>query len=58
MDFSVPAEYRVKLKESDKKDKYLDFTRELKKLWNMNVMFIPIVIGALSTVTEGLVKRV
>ena len=28
-----------------------------KKLWNMKVTIIPIVIGALSTVNEGLVKR-
>ena len=31
MDFAVSAEHRVKLKESEKKDKYLDLTRELKK---------------------------
>ena len=27
-----------------------------KKLWNMNVVFIPIVIGALDRVTKGLIK--
>ena len=31
MDFAVPADHRVKLKESKKKDKYLDLARELKK---------------------------
>ena len=31
MDFVVPADYRVKLKESEKKDKYLHLARELKK---------------------------
>ena len=31
MDFAVPADYRAKLKESEKKDKYLDRVRELKK---------------------------
>ncbi len=31
MDFAVPADHRVKLKESEKKDKYLVQTRELKK---------------------------
>ena len=41
----------IKLKESEKKDKYLDFARELKKLWNMKVTIIPIVISAFSTVT-------
>ena len=28
----------------------------MKKLWNMKVTIIPIVIGALGTVTEGLLK--
>ena len=31
MDFTVPADHRVKLKESEKKDKYLNFVREVKK---------------------------
>ena len=31
MDFAVPADHRLKLKESEKKDKYLDLARELKK---------------------------
>ena len=54
-DFAIPADHRVKLKESKKRDKYPDLARELKKLWNMKVMVIPIVIGALGTVTKGLV---
>ena len=57
VDFAIPADHRVKLKESEKKDKYLDLARELKKLWKMKVTFIPIVIGTLDTVTKGLVKR-
>ena len=32
VDFAVPAEYRIKLKDCEKKDKYLDLARELKKL--------------------------
>ena len=36
VDFAVPADHRIKLKECEKKNKYLDLTRELKKkLWNM-----------------------
>ena len=31
MDFAVLADHRVKLKENEKKDKYLDFAKELKK---------------------------
>ena len=50
------ADHRVKLKGSEKRDKYQDLSRELKKLWNMKVKVIPIVIGALGTITKGLVK--
>ena len=50
MDFSVPADHRIKLKESLKKDYYLGLARELK------VTIIPIVISALGTVTKGLLK--
>ena len=32
---------------------YLDLARELKKVWNMKVTIIPIVIGGLGTVTKG-----
>ena len=46
--FAFPAGHRVKLKESNKTDKYLDLARELKKLWNMKVTVITIVIGSLS----------
>ena len=54
MDF---ADCKVKLKESEKKNEYLDLTWELKKLWNMKVTIIPIVIGVFGTVTIGLLKR-
>ena len=56
VDFAVPADHRIKLKKSEKKDKYLDLARELKKLWNMQVTIIPIVIGTFGTVTKGLLK--
>ena len=54
--FAVPADHGINLKECEKKDKYLDFARELKKLWNMKVTIVPIVIGALGTITKGLLK--
>ena len=57
VNFAVPADHRIKLKECEKKNKYLDLARELKKLWNMQVTIIPIVIGAFGTVTKGLLKE-
>ena len=47
------AEHRINLKENEKKDKYLDHARELKKLWNMKVTIVPIALG---TITIGLLK--
>ena len=38
------------------RDKYLDLTREGKKLWNLNVTVIPIINGALGTATKRLVQ--
>ena len=37
MDFAVPANHSIKLKEREKKDEYLDLAKELKKLWDMKV---------------------
>ena len=56
VNFAVLADHRIKLKECEKKDKYLDLARDLKKLWNMKVTIIPIEIGAFGTVTKGLLK--
>ena len=58
VDFAVPADHRIKLKESEKKDKYLDLARKLKKLWDMKVTIIPTVFGAFGTVSKGLLKEV
>ena len=52
VDFAVPADHRINLKECEKKDKYLDLARELKKLWNMKVTIVPIVIGSLGTILK------
>ena len=46
----------IKLKQCEKKDKYLDLARELKKLWNTQVTIIPIMIGVFGTVSKGLLK--
>ncbi len=56
VDFAVPADHRISLKECEKNDKYFNLARELKKLWNMKVTIVPIVIGAFGTITKGLLK--
>ena len=54
VDFAVPADHRIKLKECEKKNN--DLARGLKKLWNMQVTVITIVINAFGTVTKGLLR--
>ena len=53
-DFLVQADYRVKVIEGKKLDKYLGLAWELKKLSSMKVTVILIVIGALGTVPKNL----
>ena len=56
VDFADQSDHRIKLKECEKRDKYLDLVGELKKLWNIKMTIMPIVIGALGTVIKGLSK--
>ena len=56
VDFAVPVDHKIKLKEYEKKDKYIDLARELKKLWNLKVTIIQIVIDDFDSVTTGLIK--
>ena len=37
-------------------DKYLDIAKELKRLWNLKVTVIPIVIGVLGMIPQDLVR--
>ena len=55
MNFTVPIDHRVKIKENEKRDKYL---RTKKRLWHMKVMVRPIIIGVLRTIPKSLVKGV
>ena len=53
MDF---ADHRKKLRDNEKKDKYLDFVRELKTIWSTKLTIILILIGAFGTVIKGVLK--
>ena len=57
VDSAVSTDHRIKLKESEKKDKYLDLARKLKKLWNMKVTFMPNAIGTLGIVNKAMDTR-
>ena len=54
---TVPAEYRQQVKEGEKFDQFLNFAIGLKKVWDMKVTVIPIIVGALGTVPKNLKRR-
>ena len=56
VDFVVSADHRVKPKENKKREKYLDLAIELKRLRNMKIAVLPILIGTMRTVFKALVR--
>ena len=57
IDFAMPYDTGVDDKDVEEIEKYLDLARELKKVWNMKVIVVPLVVGALRTPTKELEKR-
>ena len=54
--FAVPTDHRVKTKESEKLNKYLDLARERKNIY-MKVKVITFVVGTLWTFPKNLRER-
>ena len=50
INFAVPGDSKIEEKEEDKTEKYQDLGRELKKIWNVKVKIIPIVVVSLGGV--------
>ena len=57
MNFAFPANHWVKIKESKKKNKYLNLAKELKKLWSMKVTVMPMLVGMSAIVLKGIGKE-
>ena len=54
IDVAIPGDARVPQKEAEKIEKYNDLRRELQKLWKVKAKVVPIVVGALGTVSKSL----
>lgn len=54
IDIAVPGDVRTMVKEDEKIEKYQDLRREVSRLWGVRTTVVPIVIGALGTITEQL----
>ena len=57
VDFAVPYDTKVNTKEVETIEKYQDFARELRKLWNMKVPIIPVIVVTLGTTPKHVFKR-
>ena len=51
---AIPGDERVSAKETEKIEKYDELWRELERLWKVKAKIVPIVLGALGTVTRNL----
>lgn len=57
IDIACPFDTRIGSKEKEKIEKYQDLRRELKRIWKCkSVQVVPIVIGALGTITRNALK--
>ena len=55
IDIAVPGDSRTSDKEKEQVEKYQDFKREIKRIWNMrNVIVVPVIIGPLGSITKTL----
>ena len=51
---AVPGDIRTKMHENEKTEKYEDLRRKISKLWGVQTTVIPIIFGALGTITDHL----
>ena len=58
IDVAVPGDVRIAEKEMEKIEKYDELKREVERLWNVKAKVIPIVLGALGTVTRSLSNHI
>ena len=54
IDVAIPGDERVSAKETEKIEKYDELRREHERLWKVKAKVVPIIVGALGTVTRNL----
>ena len=54
IDVACPMDHNIQSKEKEKLDHYQELKFELERLWNTKIEIVPIIIGALGSVTEKL----
>lgn len=56
IDISIPSDYNVVTKETEKISKYCDLSLECQRMWNVKPEIIPVIIGATVLVTKNTYK--
>ena len=54
MDIAVPGDSNVLQKETEMYEKYQDLAREIKRIWKSRTKVVPVVVGALGSVSKKL----
>ena len=52
VDIAVPGDGNVRQKETEKYEKYQDLAREIKRIWKSRTKVVPVVVGALGSVSS------
>ena len=54
MDIAVSGDSNVRQKETEEYEKYQDLAREIKRIWKSRTKVVPVVVGALGSVSKKL----
>ena len=54
VDIAVPGDSNVLQKETEKYEKHQDLAREIKRIWKSRTKVVPVVVGALGSVSKKL----
>ena len=57
LDVVIPGDSRVKEKISEKQQCYMDLKIEIKKMWNIPVIILPVILGTLGSIPLCLGKH-
>jgi hypothetical protein len=58
IDVAISGDRNVIKKEADKILKYKDLTIEIRRMWNVKTRVIPVIIGAIGTISKSFIKYV
>ena len=58
IDMAIPSDRNTSVKVAEKLSKYKDLEIEITKMWGLKTTVVPVVIGALGAVKEGIEKHI